>query len=107
MEKLKKTLEENDNVGTFDALEALTSPTGIIVQIADEVGLISNDATRRIVMGILAGVQLTLRLIAAQMQQDVPPAAQARARAARPAAVSAMERAAGQLEEAFAATRFK
>lgn len=107
-EKLKKALEDNDNVATFDALQSLTSPSGVIAQIAEEVGLITDPDRRRIILGVMAAVQLTIRLIAAQIQENVPVPTANAIRKSVPATAGAIDRAAAeaQLNAAFKATRF-
>lgn len=108
-EKLKKAFQDNDHVSTLQFLDNLINPqTGIIVEIANAVNLMPDDGQKRIVLGVLAIGMLALRLIAAQIGDDVPVEAKSRARAARPSAADAVEKAAASnaLEKGFAAVRF-
>lgn len=108
-EKLKKAFEDNDHVSTLQFLDNLINPdNGIIVQIANAVNLMPDDGQKRIVLGVLAIGMLALRLIAAQIGDDVPTEAKARARAAKPSAANAVEKAAAgnTLEATFKAVKF-
>jgi len=108
-ERLKKAFQDNDNASAFQFLDNLINPqTGIIVEIATAVGALVNDGRKRIVLGLLAIGQVALRLISAQIENEVPPSAIAAARAARPSAADAVQRAASAdvLEKAFSVSRF-
>lgn len=108
-EKLKKAFEDNDHASSLQFLDNLINPeSGIIVQIANQVNLLSSDAQKRIVQGVLAIGMVALRLIAANIAEEVPQEAVTRARSAKPKAVASLERASkgDALEAAFAAARF-
>jgi len=108
-EKLKKAFQDNDNASTLSLLDNLINPqTGIIVDIANAVGALADDGRKKLVLGLLAIGQVALHLIAAQIENDVPVAGVAAARRARPAAASAVEKAAksNAMENAFKSTRF-
>lgn len=108
-ESLKKAFENNDHATTLTLIENLINPqTGIITEIANQVGLLADDARKKLVLGLLAIGMVALRLISANIEQDVPVAAADSVRKARPAAASAITRGASKdkLEAAFNAVRF-
>lgn len=108
-EALKKAFQDNNHVSALTFLNNLIAPgTGLIVQLADAVGLLADDAKRRIVQGVLAIGMIALRLIAANLQDEVPESGVAEARSKAPEAVANIERAAdGQaLQRTFAAVKF-
>lgn len=107
-EKLKKAFENNDNVSALQFLDNLINPTtGIIVEIQNAIGGIS-DERKKFVQGLLAIGMVALRLIAANIEDEVPPADAAMAKARSPQAVGSVQRAAakGQLQAAFDAVKF-
>lgn len=109
-EKLKKAFEDNDHVSTLQFLDNLINPdNGLIVQIADAVwALPDGDPRKRLVLGLLAIGMVALRLISANIEQEVPVAAADSARRAQPSAARSIERAAkaDALTRAFAAAKF-
>lgn len=108
-QKLRKAFQDNDNASAFTLLDNLINPqTGIIVEIATEVGALGDEARKKLVLGLLAIGMVALRLISAQIEQTVPPAEAAAATAARPSAAKAVKRAASAdaLTAAFNAARF-
>lgn len=108
-EKLKKAFEDNNHASALDFLNNLINPeNGIIVQIANAVNLLADDNRKRIVQGVLAIGMVALRLIAANIAEEVPAEAVTKARAAKPSAVASIERASRPepLQAAFAAARF-
>ena len=108
-ERLKKAFQDNDNTQAFQFLDDLINPqTGVIVDIATQIGALADDNRKRIVLGLLAIGQVALRLISAQIETDVPVATATAVSKARPTAAKAVKSAAGQqaLEAAFHATRF-
>lgn len=107
-EKLKKAFQDNDHASALILFDSLTNPqTGIIVELSNVLGVLQGPQ-RRILLGLLATAQVMLHLIAANIQDNVPPAAVATARAANPTAARSVERAAQSpaLERAFAVSRF-
>jgi hypothetical protein len=107
-EKLKNAFEDNDHASTLQFLDNLINPqTGIIVEIANAVTNLT-DERKKFVQGILAIGMVALRLIAANIEDEVPPAAATVARARNPRAVGAVQRAASRnsLEAAFNAVKF-
>lgn len=108
-ERLKKAFEDNDHATTLQVLDNLINPNnGIIVQIANAVGALADDARKKIVLGLLAIGMVALHLIAANLSEEVPPSGAAVARSARPQAVSSIEKAAksNSLKLAFDAAKF-
>lgn len=108
-DKLKKAFQDNDNVSAGQFLQNLIEPqTGLISQIADAVGLLADDARKKIILGSLAIAQVSFRLISAQIDNDVPTNTALVAAKAAPRTVSAIKKAAGpdKLQLAFEATRF-
>lgn len=108
-EKLKKAFEDNNHASALQFLDNLINPeTGLIMQIANAVNLLGNDAQKRIVQGVLAIGMVALRLIAANIAEEVPQEAVRTARAAKPKAVAGIEKASrgDALEAVFAAARF-
>jgi hypothetical protein len=108
-ERLKKAFSDNDNVTAGQLLENLIDPqNGLISQIADAVGLLADDARKKIVLGSLAIAQVAFRLISAQIENDVPVSVAANANAAKPGMAAAIKSAASadRLKLAFETTRF-
>lgn len=75
-------VKASDNVKTLDLLGQLTAPDGLINQIASDAGLIKDANTKKFVEGALLIAHVTLALIAANIQQNVPASAKATATAA-------------------------
>jgi hypothetical protein len=108
-EKLKKAFEDNNHADTLTFLDNLINPqTGIIAEIADAVGALADDNRKRIVLGSLAIGMVALRLISANIENEVPASGAAVARKGQPRAAAAVSNAAqgSALERAFAAVRF-
>lgn len=108
MSKLKSAFESNNNATAFQLFDNLTNPqTGIIVEISNAVGVLQGQK-RVILLGLLASAQVIMKTIAANIVEEVPPAAAANARAAMPSAANSVLNAAKPegLERAFAASRF-
>jgi hypothetical protein len=106
-ESLKKAFEDSNHAETLDLLNKLIEPGGVFAQIADLVGNLSDDR-KRLIQGLLAIAQTFLRLIAANIEEEVPVSSAAMATAANANAVNAVKQAAqaGNLEAAFNASRF-
>lgn len=106
-ERLKKAFEDNDHAKTLDLLNNLIAPGGVFAQIADLVGNLT-DERKRLVQGLLAIAQTFLRLIAANIEEEIPASATAAARALNAGAVRAVENAASpdKIASAFKLTRF-
>lgn len=108
-EQLKKAFEDNNHTSALQFLDNLINPeSGLIMQIANAVNLLGNDAQKRIVQGVLAIGMVALRLIAANIAEEVPQEAVRAARAAKPKAVAGIEKASrgDALEAVFAAAKF-
>jgi len=107
-QKLKEAFEKNDNVSALTLFDNLTNAqTGVIVEISNAIGVLQGPQ-RKILLGIMAAASVFLRLIGANISNNVTPADAAMARAARPSAAASMERAAQSdvFERLFAAVRF-
>lgn len=108
-EKLKAAFDDNNNVDAFALLNNLIDPrTGVIVEIADAVAKLT-DERKKFIQGILAIGMVALRLIAAQIEQDVPANVAADVKASMPRASANVVFAAADapLEQAFNAVRFQ
>lgn len=107
-QRLKKAFDDNNNADALTLFDNLTNAeTGLIVELSDAIGVLQGPQ-RVILLGIMAAASIFFRLIAANIAEEVPQEAVTRARAAKPKAVSSIERAAkgGALEAAFAAVKF-
>lgn len=108
-EKLKGAFDRNDHASALTFLDNLINPqTGLIVEIANLAGALADDGRKRLVLGLLAIGMVALRLISANIEDNVPAADAAAATAARPSAARSVKRAAkaDALEAAFAAVKF-
>ena len=108
MSKLKKAFEDNDNVSALQLFNNLTNAqTGVIVEISNALGVLQGQK-RVILLGLMASASVMLRLIAANISDEVPASDAAIAREAVPKAAGSMARAARAeaLERAFAVSRF-
>lgn len=108
-QKLKQAFEANNHADTLTLLDSLINPqTGIIVDIANAVGVLGDDSRKRIVLGTLAIGMVALRLVSANIENETPTAGVTLAKRRAPMAAASVEKAAskGALEAAFAAVRF-
>lgn len=108
-EQLKNAFEDNDHADALTFLDNLINPdSGIIVEIANAVGALADEGRKRLVLGLLAIGMVALRLVSANIENEVPAPEAAAARAARPSAVRSVTRAAAAdpLKKAFEAARF-
>jgi hypothetical protein len=108
-EKLKEAFQNNDHASTLTLLDNLINPqTGVIVDIANAVGALGDDNRKRLVLGLLAIGMVALRLISANIENEVPASAVASARRSAPVASDSIKKAASAtaLQAAFSASRF-
>ncbi len=108
-EKLKGAFSANDNASAGKLLASLIEPqSGLISQIADAVGLLANDARKKIVMGSLAIAQVSFRLISAQIETDIPATTATDLSKSIPRTAKTIRSAAAgdKLQLAFEASRF-
>lgn len=82
------------SANAVDFIKQLIAPDGLFQKILDDVGLIQNPQTRRIVSGILAIAGVALNIIATALEQgstQLPKAIVAKAKTERKAGVAAVE----------------
>lgn len=80
-----------NSTNAIDLIQQLIAPGGLFQKILESVGLIKDEAKRRLVSGILAVVGITLNVIATALHQGTPPAVIEKARSQKKAGVDAVE----------------
>lgn len=79
---LVKALKTSNHADTLTFLDQLIAPDGLVQQLANDIGLISDDSVKKIVQAALIIAHTTLLLISANIAENVPSNAGAMAAAA-------------------------
>lgn len=106
--QLKKAFEDNDNSKALTFWSNLVKPGGLIEQIVNQIDALKPDSRKRTIQGILAIGMVALRLIEANIQDEITPAEIAAAEAVVPDAVRGVRASVrpGAIEQVFNAVKF-